>query len=277
MCDQISDAILDAHLRQDPDAKVACGEFTRRQDKHVKQIRARAYKQKTFDAKKIWTTFSGVICNNNNLHIVVLFFHWIVYFCSCAFLWDTIKTMILTSFVFSFHTETISKTGMILLCGEITSKASVDYQKVVRDTVKHIGYDDSSKGKCPEWGPKVPQKDFSTKYLWKLLFPLSDKLLIPQKNSILHHSQTHLGFDYRTLNLLIAIEQQSADIAQGVHVDRHESDLGAGDQVHNYSYHLQIKTGLFSKFWVVVSNFASKTKYVTWAMCCVSSFFGFFT
>lgn len=27
MCDQISDAILDAHLQQDPDAKVACGEF----------------------------------------------------------------------------------------------------------------------------------------------------------------------------------------------------------------------------------------------------------
>lgn len=42
--------------------------------------------------------------------------------------------------------ETVAKTGMILLAGEVTSRASVDYQKVVRDTIKHIGYDDSSKG-----------------------------------------------------------------------------------------------------------------------------------
>lgn len=27
MCDQISDAVLDAHLKQDPNAKVACGKF----------------------------------------------------------------------------------------------------------------------------------------------------------------------------------------------------------------------------------------------------------
>jgi S-adenosylmethionine synthetase len=28
MCDQISDAILDVHLKQDPNAKVACGTVT---------------------------------------------------------------------------------------------------------------------------------------------------------------------------------------------------------------------------------------------------------
>ena len=42
--------------------------------------------------------------------------------------------------------ETVAKTGMILLAGEITSRAHVDYQKIVRETIKHVGYDDSSKG-----------------------------------------------------------------------------------------------------------------------------------
>ena len=42
--------------------------------------------------------------------------------------------------------ETAMCTGFALVTGEITTKANVDYQKVVRDTIRGIGYDDSKKG-----------------------------------------------------------------------------------------------------------------------------------
>jgi S-adenosylmethionine synthetase len=42
--------------------------------------------------------------------------------------------------------ECLSKTGMVVLAGEVTTKARVDYPEIVRKTVLDIGYDDSAMG-----------------------------------------------------------------------------------------------------------------------------------
>ena len=113
MCDQISDAILDALMEQDPMSRVAC--------------------------------------------------------------------------------ETAVTTGLVLVMGEITTKGYVDIQKIVRETVREIGYD-------------------RAKY----------------------------GFDCDTCGVIVALDEQSSDIAMGVdraleakenHMSNEEIEaIGAGDQ-----------------------------------------------
>ena len=42
--------------------------------------------------------------------------------------------------------ETMITTGLVVIAGEVTTTAQVDFQEIVRNTIKKIGYDDSSKG-----------------------------------------------------------------------------------------------------------------------------------
>ena len=86
--------------------------------------------------------------------------------------------------------ETSVTTGLVLVAGEITTTTYIDIQKIVRKTVKEIGYD---RGKY--------------------------------------------GFDAENLAVLVAIDPQSPDIAQGVNEGEGEFKAqGAGDQGIMFGY-----------------------------------------
>lgn len=93
--------------------------------------------------------------------------------------------------------ETATTTGLVLVMGEISTSAYIDIQKIVRETVREIGYD-------------------RAKY----------------------------GFDCDTCGVMVAIDEQSADIAMGVDKAlesrrgelKDELDTGAGDQGMMFGY-----------------------------------------
>ena len=165
MCDQISDAILDALLEQDPMSRVAC--------------------------------------------------------------------------------ETATTTGLVMVMGEITTKGYVDIQKVVRNTVREIGYDRAKYGfDCDTCGVIVALDEQSPDIAMGV-----DKALEAKENKMtdcyvdipgvarqvireIGYNRAKYGFDCDTCGVITNIDGQSPDIALGTNDDV----AGAGDQGMMFGY-----------------------------------------
>lgn len=86
--------------------------------------------------------------------------------------------------------ESLVKTGLIVIAGEVTTKAVIDYPTIARKVVDEIGY-----------------------------------------------NKSELGFDAKSVGVIVAVEQQSADISMGVTEGQGlHAEAGAGDQGMMFGY-----------------------------------------
>mmetsp|Transcript_32951 Transcript_32951/g.106552 ORF Transcript_32951/g.106552 Transcript_32951/m.106552 type:complete len:474 (+) Transcript_32951:47-1468(+) len=93
--------------------------------------------------------------------------------------------------------ETCTKDNMVMVFGEITTTAKLDYDKIVRNEVKKIGFDSF----------------------------VDDLSSVDSK-----------GLSCDSCEVLVRINKQSPDIAGGVHVGKSDLDVGAGDQGIMFGY-----------------------------------------